>query len=158
MKRTLFFICLMLCTYMLSAQSVLYLSFQDNNTREIDLSTFSKMTFSNGVVRFAYHNAADDDFAVSTIKRIGFSPDESLDIYEKQFGKTIELYPNPADRFLYFRNVEETTQRVNIYSLQGLLVYSGLVDHEQQFIDVSTLSSGVYLMKIGEQTLKFVKR
>jgi len=157
MKRTIFFICLILCTYMLSAQSVLYLSFQDNNTREIDLSTFSKMTFSNGVVRFAYHNTAADDFLVSTIRRIGFFSDESLDIHEKQFAKTIELFPNPADRFLYFRNVDETTQRINIYSLQGLLVYSGLVDHEQQVIDVSTLSSGVYLLKIGAQTLKFVK-
>jgi hypothetical protein len=143
---------------MLSAQSGLYLSFQDNSTREIDLTTFSKMTFGNGVVRFVYLNAVTDDYAVSTIKRIGFSPDESLNIDEKQFSKLIELYPNPTDRFLYFSNIVEATQMVNIYSLQGLMVYSGMVNHEQQVIDVSTLSSGVYLLKIGAQTLKFMKR
>ena len=158
MKFILLLICLLLYSNALSSQSGLYLRFQDNSTREIDLSTFSKMTFSNGVVKFMYHHAAFDDFTVSTIKRISFSPDEFLYIDEKQFGKAIALFPNPADRFLYFRNVGEATQMVKIYNLQGLLVYSGLVDYEQQVIDVSILSSGMYLLEIGEQTMKFVKR
>ena len=59
------------------------------------------------------------------------------------------VFPNPAKsyitvRFNYGRDVD---QKIGIYDLSGRLVYSGSVTNSQQKIDVSTLPTGMYIVK-----------
>jgi surface protein len=75
--------------------------------------------------------------------------------------KAISLYPNPAYLKLYL-NVPEgiKTEGIKIFNLQGSEVMSA--DMLQDYIDISNLSSGVYIVRIqtdkGFSSHKLIKR
>lgn len=64
--------------------------------------------------------------------------------------KGFEIYPNPVSdgvfRIKTFKNVERT---IDIYDLLGKLVYFKTT--KKNLIDVSTLKSGIYIIKVYEQ-------
>jgi len=66
----------------------------------------------------------------------------------------IKVYPNPTSDMLYI-DTENTVQKIEIYNLQGRKV---LVSDQNQ-INVSGLSPGMYLLKItDENNLKFTQK
>ena len=71
--------------------------------------------------------------------------------------QSLEVYPNPATNMLHIRNVKEGT--VQVYDAIGRQVMVNEVvgneDHIQ--LDISSLSKGIYFVKIGNHTAKFVK-
>ena len=71
--------------------------------------------------------------------------------------QSLEVYPNPATNMLHIRNVKEGT--VQVYDAIGRQVMVNEVvgneDHIQ--LDISSLSKGIYFVKIGNNTAKFVK-
>jgi hypothetical protein len=66
----------------------------------------------------------------------------------------ISLYPNPAQDILYI-NSEEQIQKVSIYSTQGILVEEF---QENEIIDLTRLSSGLYFIKASIKGDKVVKK
>lgn len=70
--------------------------------------------------------------------------------------KSISIYPNPTQSELNFSGDTEI-KSAEIYNAMGKLVLANPTLYLQK-IDVSTLSSGIYFLKINNaQTLKFVK-
>ena len=73
------------------------------------------------------------------------------------FAQSLEVYPNPATNMLHIRNMKEGT--VQVYDATGRQVMVNEVvgneDHIQ--MDISSLSKGIYFVKIGNHTAKFVK-
>ncbi len=71
--------------------------------------------------------------------------------------QSLEVYPNPATNMLNIRNVKEGT--IKVYDATGRQVMVNEVvgneDHIQ--LDISSLSKGMYFVKIGNHTAKFVK-
>jgi hypothetical protein len=65
---------------------------------------------------------------------------------------TIKLYPNPATDFVNIDN-KYVQEFVEIISLDGKVV---LTSTGKTKIDISTLQSGAYILKIGEQSQKFI--
>lgn len=68
--------------------------------------------------------------------------------------QAFKVYPNPADEVLNLQGVEPGLD-VEIFNLQG----KRLIDTQTaEWMDISTLSPGIYLIRInGYQTLKFTK-
>ena len=64
---------------------------------------------------------------------------------------TYQLYPNPAQHFIYLKDFKPTTYR--IFTTDGKLVQSGKA---QKQIDISSLSKGMYYFKTQNNTLKFL--
>lgn len=112
--------------------------------------------------KFAAVNSFDDDVrtSVAEINLRGFATTEAS-ITELSQGSTISLYPNPANDLIYIQTDQDDPIAIQLYSLNGLLIRneSELSEHS---IDVSNLSSGIYLLKISTtnktETLKFTKR
>ena len=46
-------------------------------------------------------------------------------------------------------------QKYDIYNITGMQILSGILNAEE--INVSNLSKGIYLIKIGNSTVKFIK-
>jgi uncharacterized protein (TIGR02145 family) len=73
--------------------------------------------------------------------------------------KLIEMYPNPANTILYFRNLQGKT-KITIYNLQGRMMVSEKLKDDQ--LDVSDLASGLYTVQIETEhktiTKKLMKR
>ena len=73
----------------------------------------------------------------------------------------IILYPNPNEgRFTLSKRMEGA--QIKIFSIEGKLMFSNLMTEENEWIDISNVESGVYMLKISykeyEKTLSFIKR
>ena len=67
----------------------------------------------------------------------------------------LSLYPNPAGESLRIEGLEADAT-VEIYNILGSLVKTVNVTPDQE-INVGELSEGLYLLRCGQQTLRFVK-
>ncbi len=70
--------------------------------------------------------------------------------------KTISIYPNPANDVLYINGIGGTISG-SIYSVTGQKV-KDFESGEAQGIPISDLSSGVYIFRVEEKVLKFIKQ
>lgn len=78
------------------------------------------------------------DLAVPSI----FSPDHDL-----------RVYPNPAGEYIYVSGIE-LNKRMEIFDIQGRAVYQGTTDFP---LKVSFLDAGVYILRIDQRTVRFLK-
>lgn len=74
-------------------------------------------------------------------------------IRDQQMNHSMSLYPNPVNDVLYLKDKNES-QSFSIYNWVGEKVLESNGDK----VNVSQLSSGIYLLKTGTATLKFVKQ
>lgn len=66
-----------------------------------------------------------------------------------------EFYPNPASDYIYFKNVPDSPGiSYEIFSLEGIKAAGGILAPR---IDISALVPGIYLLKTGNKSTKFVK-
>ncbi len=63
--------------------------------------------------------------------------------------EAFQIYPNPVKDILYIYSVDERAENIELINLQGVIVFRSLTNKSQfQKIDLSSLSKGVYLLKI----------
>jgi len=75
---------------------------------------------------------------------------------EENDGKVIALYPNPATESLHITGLEANSE-VQIYNSIGMLVKTVNVDNDEE-INISELSDGLYVVRCGNATMRFVKK
>jgi len=77
-------------------------------------------------------------------------------IEELSFKNKFNIFPNPANNTLNieFENIRETNDNIQIYNTIGELVKEIAFN---QSIDISNLEKGIYFIKIGNYSNKFVK-
>lgn len=69
---------------------------------------------------------------------------------------TFSVYPNPTSAFIVINNAP-MNEWAMIYDITGHLVSQHRVNANTMSIDVSSLSQGIYTVKIGDQCTKLVK-
>ena len=69
----------------------------------------------------------------------------------------VSLYPNPFENILKIKHNSEQHIKVNIFNVAGKLVYENHLNtsHSYQSIDLSELSSGIYLLSINSKLLSY---
>lgn len=61
----------------------------------------------------------------------------------------VRVYPNPLKDYLSIEALDFSSGEIRIYSLLGNLVYADDLNHNRQNnLDLSTLTNGVYLVKV----------
>ena len=70
-------------------------------------------------------------------------------------GKVIALYPNPASESIHITGLEANSE-VQIYNNLGMLVKVVKVGADEE-ISISDLSNGLYMVRCGKTTMRFVK-
>lgn len=70
-------------------------------------------------------------------------------------GKVIALYPNPASESIHITGLEANSE-VQIYNNLGMLVKVVKVNADEE-ISISDLSNGLYVVRCGKTTMRFVK-
>ena len=66
------------------------------------------------------------------------------------------IYPNPANNILNIIS-ENANELITISDISGKIVYSEKTSDKQSSINISQLSAGMYIIRIGSKTAKFVK-
>lgn len=84
-----------------------------------------------------------------------------LAVSENTFAKNLKIYPNPVtENTLYLKG--ENLNKINeimIFDITGRFVKSELKPFlDKNYIDVSQIGPGIYLLKVDSQTLKFIKK
>jgi len=87
----------------------------------------------------------------------------TLGVDDVSLDKGLVLYPNPVSNILSFKNANNlTVKSLKITNVLGNTVYSNVNSEGLNTIDVSKLSSGIYILSIvsenGTQQFKFIKK
>ena len=71
----------------------------------------------------------------------------------------IKIYPNPTNKVLMIDSGKLTMDNAEytIFSITGQLIMQGKLSGETTTINAESLTSGMYFLRIGEKTVKFVK-
>lgn len=89
---------------------------------------------------------------LSDIKKITFAVSGPVTDLENSNNHTILVYPNPTKGLLMIQGIE--SQALRVYDLQGRL----LIQEEGTQVDVNHLANGTYLLQIGTQVVRFIKK
>ena len=138
----------------LAAQSTqMTIHFNDGTERSYYMSESDRVYFEDNetlVVELA--PTKSDRFNLADIRKITCAETEGV---SEVSNASVQLFPNPSHDAFLLRNLNER-QTVSIYALDGRIMksFETTVD---QWIDISDLPIGLYLVKTEHQTLKMIK-
>jgi len=159
LKITLVLLCFMFCgmglVYLQSQNTTLNIKKTDNTEQTLQLSQLRKITFSGTNLVLNYQQGTTENIDLSLVNKLTFGSVTAVDNVKDAF-EGIVVYPNPTSDFIGFKNIDDNTVSVTIYSISGYKVmYAPLIDKK---VDIRRLSNGMYLVKVNNQVLKFTKR
>lgn len=149
------FLCLILilfCCHASKAQTQVSLHFYNAGSQEFSVSNAGKIYFDNGYLFIDDGNTVPFSFQVSTIQKMLFSAPANLSEIETA---NFKIYPNPANNFIKISS-NRSENDYQILSMDGRLVMTGSCRNEES-INISALSKGLYLIKVDGQTFKISK-
>jgi hypothetical protein len=85
-----------------------------------------------------------------------FTLSSIVKIFYKETGAPISVFPNPAAGFLTINNKE--TEEASIMSSAGQLIRKFRLIHGSVTINISSLLPGIYILKAGDEVMKFAKQ
>ena len=125
---------------------------------DIDQATFHT---TNGII----FNEVEDTMYITDFgtKNIRVISDVILSFGEEVLNlKSLQLFPNPAITTLNVRTYVDGDYQLNVYNILGETVFSVEENFQNnsisKSIDISSLPSGVYLVKVTSQNITSVKR
>ena len=111
----------------------------------------------NGTDAFSYHGAANKGALVAPLTPV-------LGIDDATLASNLSIFPVPASELVTVSmgNFEFEQGNMEIYSMIGQLVHKQSITNKSSIIDVSKLSTGIYLLNVstknGFATAKIVKK
>ena len=60
------------------------------------------------------------------------------------------VYPNPSDNIILINGLEENEYLYQVLDISGRIVAKGILQPNENLVDVSALSSGVYVLRVNE--------
>ena len=125
---------------------------------DISIATFHT---TNGIL----FNEGEDTMYITDFgtKNIRVISDVILSFGEEALNlKSLQLYPNPVDSTLNVKTDVDGDYQIKVYNVLGEVVYSIEENFQNtsisKSIDMSSLNSGVYLVKVSSQKVTSVKR
>jgi len=163
MKKYIFkiatFILILICDFQfLSAQNII-IQFKNGAELQKQIGSINKLTFSNNSMIVSYISGSSDNLGIFDINKVYFgSISTSISISEVKCDVKSDFYPNPATSIITFSNLTPSTVNVEIYGIYGVKVLSCKVSEDNNKIDISNLSNGIYIIKMGEISKKLIKQ
>ncbi len=128
-------------------------------------SCWTSEAFSSATTNVKMLNAeATQAQIVNTYRAMGANvrciKDYSNDIQIIDVNKTFNLFPNPANNTLNIQLKSEVNTNVmmSIFDNTGRIVYSQSISNTNQSIDISQIPSGIYFVKIQNNSVQQVER
>ena len=121
-------------------------------------TTISNINISGNITIEITRSGSEEDRVI--IDDLTWTCFSTLSTLDKNL-ETLKMYPNPTNgNILYFKYSEELV--VNIYNVLGKLIATEKIDNNNDQINISSLSKGIYLVKINSEnhfiTKKLIKK
>ena len=152
MKNIVILICVLLCSLQATA---LHLVIEHRSGADLwqDIAIIGKWVFVEDELQLLDKSGAVlATESLTEIKKITFSASDPTTNTENVQSNAILVYPNPTQDVLMIQGVESQTLRV--YDLQGRLLSA--TNGTQ--VDVEHLADGTYLLQVGTQVIRFIKK
>ncbi|HMQ01345.1 MAG TPA: T9SS type A sorting domain-containing protein, partial [Cyclobacteriaceae bacterium] len=101
-----------------------------------------------GTVSIRASQAGNEQFLAAAPVERSFEVNTVTGVEEVQRILNLQVYPNPVAHEMHIRFNESLPVQMKMYNLQGNEVIS-LTDESEQRVDVSHLSSGLYLLRVN---------
>ena len=155
MKKLSIFLVALLCG-MQAAATDLVLVKSDGAQQSENIAAIGKWVFKDNGTTLQLLDKQGNSLAeesLDNIRKITFAEQGTPSAIESasQAGQIV-VYPNPAQDVLIVQGIEAQTLRV--FDLQGRIV----VTAEGNEVNVSGLENGTYLLQVGTQAVRFIKR
>jgi len=114
-------------------------------------NTFTDFSFNDDLVYYQIEMIGDNNCTPSILipSNVSKSNIASNDQSYVLANELINLYPIPADNYIRISAPTNTTGQIaQIYSIDGILILTQHFGMNDNFIDVSSLNSGIYFIKI----------
>lgn len=98
-----------------------------------------------------------DNSAIENVTKIVFSKMETSSISDVLVNKGISVLSRVVDESLRIKGYQDGL-RFSVVSASGAEVVKGMTHSGQTDIDVSGISTGVYVLVVGETKIKFIKK
>ena len=150
MKLKFIFLCIIFCSLQTMATN-LVIEPRSGTEKMQDIALIGKLLFEGENIQLLDKegNILATE-SIANVKKIYFAP-TSTDVNDTLVN-TIFVYPNPTQDVLMIQGAESQTLRV--YNLQGSL----LLTQWGNQISVGNLPDGTYLLQIGTQVVRFIKK
>ena len=110
-------------------------------------------TESNSYSSFDYNPHQNENYY--RIKQIDFQGAFTLsNVQMVKMEKGLYLFPNPANTFIQIENLPADAQSIEVYDAMGKLVAQSTTSR----VELGDLSPGVYQVRVGTETLRFIKQ
>ena len=139
-------------TNKLYSQSIKFV-LTDGTTSSYSLASSSIITFADDNLLY---NTSEFTSTIESIRKITFDTSSGIDNISSDSG-IFSVYPNPASDYLKFSLEIDQECQVHVYSISGQLLLSKSIRPASETVDVSALQSGAYIVRIKNQTAKFIK-
>lgn len=145
----------MLCLGHLSAQEENVWFVVSNNQEYIpyDEMDFILCSDENGEMAIATIGGQ----LVQGVRNIKFTLAPSSVNTVKNAAVEVSVYPNPVVSQLSIKGLREETS-VSILAVDGTVLMNTILDATRTTLDVSSLSTGIYLLQVKETIVKFIKK
>ena len=117
------------------------------------LMNVQEIVFENNTMTVNLKSGTD----VTGVTRVSFSQDGGVGIENPEAEPSVFVFPNPVQTYLTVSGVAKDV-KINLLNLSGVLLQSIFAQDNATNIDVSALSQGVYLLRIGDKAVKFIKQ
>lgn len=151
---TIIVLLIMFAQYIIAQNTYLEIVKTDNSQKKVALSILNKLTFTSSDLILNYSAGQDESVPKSEIRKIVFSTTTGA---QNTFNGNFQALPNPAKNFIILRNLPEGAYNVNIYSITGSQIFSIKTTSIFNSIDISTLKTGIYILKANNYVTKFTK-
>ena len=151
MKHIFILICVICCSLQTMATN-LVIEHRSGTEKMQDIALIGKLVFVEDSIQLLDKegNLLATE-SIANIKKIYFAPPTETDVNDTLVN-TILVYPNPTQDMLMIQGAASQTLRV--YNLQGSLLQTEWGNQ----ISVGNLPDGTYLLQIGTQVVRFIKR
>lgn len=155
--KTLTWLLLLFASTFSFAQSAVNITYYDGTVQGFSIAPAGKLYFETDNLYVKVDGmTAPTTIPVSIIRKITFSSTLSTPSFGENKNHLV-LYPNPGSDVVRIKSDASEDLKIKIYSLTGQLVQQGTFLPNQD-IDVSKLSSGLYLVQVNGLTIKFSKK
>ena len=117
------------------------------------LSEVQKIVLENNTMTVNLKSGSD----AADITCVRFFLSDQSGIENPKLGLSVFVFPNPVQTNLTVSGTDKNV-KINLYDLSGKLLQSISAQDNSTDISVSSLSSGLYLLQVGKQVIKFIKQ
>ena len=156
--KKLFTLLVVFCfsSIILSAKEYIVIEYFSAEQQELKLKQIATIEFTSKYIYFL--DRSGDEIAskkITNVRKISFVEGETA--VENIADITMIVYPNPTMDALFVQGLNKGNI-VRIYTLDGTLVKTQIVEDELLQINVEDMAAGSYLLQSNTNVVKFIKK